>query len=200
MDNKTHLSILWDTKLKNCVKCKLSSTRTQVVPGEGIADTQIMFIGQNPGFNEDQQGKPFVGESGIKLNELISKLGLIRENLYITNAIKCFTPANRKPELDEIKACSSYIDFEIRTIKPKVIIALGDPAIPTLTGFTGTVTKAMDSNLSYVLKYSSENGSTKIEYVPVIACYHPSYLSRNEHSNLLDICAKIISVRLKKYL
>lgn len=190
MDNKTHLSILWDTKLKDCVKCKLSSTRTQVVPGEGGADTEIMFIGQNPGFNEDQQGKPFVGKSGIKLNELISKLGLVRENLYITNAVKCFTPANRKPELDEIKACSSYIDFEIRTIKPKVIIALGDPAIPTLTGFKGTITKAMSSNLSY----KNEN-----LIIPVIACYHPSYLCRNEHTSILNCCAKIISVKLKKF-
>lgn len=193
MDNKVYLKILWDTELKNCTKCRLHITRTQVVPGEGNANASIMIIGQNPGFNEDRQGKPFIGKSGIKLNELLNKLNIDRNEVYITNAAKCFTPANRKPELDELKACEHYLKFEIDTIRPKVIIALGDPAIPTLTGFKGAVTKAMNSDLFHTLNYNNQKLIT-----PVIACYHPSYLCRNEHTSILDNCVKIISAKLKK--
>lgn len=191
MDNKTHLNTLWNTELKNCNKCRLYSTRTQVVPGEGSPDAKIMIIGQNPGFNEDKQGKPFIGKSGNKLNEMFKKLNIDRGDLYITNAAKCFTPGNRKPWPDELKACESHLKFEIRTINPKIIIALGDPAIPTLTGYKDKVTKAMYADL----KYKDEE-----LVIPVIACYHPSYLCRNEHTNILDNCVKIISTKLKKYL
>lgn len=188
MDNKAYLDIVWNTELKNCTKCRLHITRNQVVPGEGSANAPIMIIGQNPGFNEDAQGKPFVGKSGDKLNELLKKLGLNREEVYITNLVKCFTPANRKPELDEQKTCEQYITFEISTIRPNVIIALGDPVIPILTGYKGLVTDAMKCDLMY-----------KNE-IPVIACFHPSYLCRNEHTNILDNCVKMISAKLKKYL
>lgn len=191
MDNKTHLDILWNSELKNCTKCRLYSTRTQVVPGEGSPNAKIIIIGQNPGFNEDRQGKPFIGKSGDKLNELLKKLGLNREEVYITNLVKCFTPANRKPELDEQKACEKYITFEIDLINPRVIIALGDPVIFTLTGYKGLITDAMKCDLMYK---SNEKD------IPVIACYHPSYLCRNEHTNILDNCARIVSMKLKKYL
>lgn len=191
MDNKTHLNVLWNSELKNCSKCRLHYTRTQVVPGEGSPNAAIMIIGQNPGFNEDQQGKPFIGKSGNKLNELLNQLKINRDDVYITNTVKCFTPANRKPDTGEIKSCGSHLKVEIDTIKPKVIIALGDPAIPILTGFKGLVTKAMESDL----KYKDETLT-----IPVIACYHPSYLCRMEYSNLFETCVKIISAKLKKIL
>lgn len=193
MDNKTSLKLHWEMQLKNCTKCRLSINRTQVVPGEGNSNASMMIIGQNPGFNEDQQGKPFIGKSGVKLNELLYKLNIDRNDVYVTNIVKCFTPANRTPELDELKACEPHLKFEIDTIRPKVIIALGDPAIPTLTGFKGTVTKAINSDLFFTLNYNNQK-----LIIPVIACYHPSYLCRNEHTSMLDSCVKIISAKLKK--
>ena len=108
-----------------CRKCELWKTRTNVVFGEGPEDAKIMFIGEAPGFNEDKQGKPFVGRAGKFLDELLKAANLKREEVYITNIIKCRPPNNKDPTDEEIKACYPYLDFQINYIKPKVIVTLG---------------------------------------------------------------------------
>jgi DNA polymerase len=108
-----------------CTKCILSQGRTHAVPGEGPEDSAIMFIGEAPGFHEDRQGRPFVGAAGKYLEELLEGIGLKRDQVYITNVIKCRPPGNRDPELDEIATCKPYLDRQIDLIRPRVIVTLG---------------------------------------------------------------------------
>jgi DNA polymerase len=108
-----------------CVKCVLSQGRVHAVPGEGPEDAEIMFIGEGPGFHEDRQGRPFVGAAGNYLNELLAKIGLTREQVYITNVVKCRPPGNRDPQPEEIEACRPYLDKQVELIRPRLIITLG---------------------------------------------------------------------------
>ncbi len=105
--------------------CGLSENRTNAVPGEGARDADIMFIGEGPGFYEDRDGLPFVGPAGQFLNELLRSIGLSREDVYITNMLKCRPPNNRDPLPGEIDACRPYLDAQIELISPKVVVTLG---------------------------------------------------------------------------
>ncbi|MGQ9815808.1 MAG: uracil-DNA glycosylase family protein, partial [Candidatus Roseilinea sp.] len=111
--------------VRQCALCPLSQTRTNAVPGEGPASAEIMFVGEGPGFNEDKQGRPFVGAAGQFLNELLQIAGFKREDVYITNVVKCRPPGNRDPLPEEIQACARYLDRQIELINPKVIVTLG---------------------------------------------------------------------------
>lgn len=108
-----------------CTRCVLHKSRTKAVPGEGPENAQIMFIGEGPGFHEDKQGRPFVGASGQFLEELLASIGMKRQDVFITNVVKCRPPANRDPEAEEIEACRTYLDRQIALINPKIIITLG---------------------------------------------------------------------------
>ena len=112
-------------EIKNCRKCPLWKTRKNPVPGEGGFRKKIMFIGEAPGKWEDIKGRPFVGAAGKYLDELLSSIGLSREDVYITNILKCRPPNNRDPKDDEIAACSPYLDRQISIMKPRVICPLG---------------------------------------------------------------------------
>lgn len=108
-----------------CEKCKLYTTRKKAVPGEGPATAQIMFIGEGPGYHENEQGRPFVGAAGKFLSDLLASIGMKREEVFITNVVKCRPPQNRDPEQDELKACNDYLERQIALINPKVIVTLG---------------------------------------------------------------------------
>jgi DNA polymerase len=108
-----------------CERCMLHHSRKLAVPGEGPVDADIMFIGEGPGFHENQQGRPFVGAAGKYLEELLATIGLKREDVYITNVVKCRPPNNRDPLPDELAACSDYLERQIQVINPKVIVTLG---------------------------------------------------------------------------
>lgn len=112
-------------EVKDCTLCELFRTATHGVPGEGNADAKILFIGEGPGWHEDQQGKPFVGASGQFLTELIESAGLKRDDVFITNIVKHRPPSNRDPLPDEMVACSSYLERQIDAIDPEVIVTLG---------------------------------------------------------------------------
>jgi uracil-DNA glycosylase family 4 len=112
-------------EVSGCTRCPLSQSRTNAVPGEGAPRAEIMFIGEGPGFHEDQSGRPFVGAAGNFLTELLTKIGLDRESVYITNVVKCRPPGNRDPEPQEMQACSDYLERQIELIDPKVIVTLG---------------------------------------------------------------------------
>jgi uracil-DNA glycosylase family 4 len=108
-----------------CTKCVLSQGRTHAVPGEGPEDAGIMFIGEAPGFHEDRQGRPFVGAAGKFLEELLATVDLRREDVYITNVVKCRPPGNRDPQPEEITACRPYLDGQIDLIRPRLVVTLG---------------------------------------------------------------------------
>jgi DNA polymerase len=108
-----------------CTKCELQFSRKQAVPGEGPADAEIMFIGEGPGFHENEQGRPFVGAAGQFLDELLTGINLKRQQVYITNVVKCRPPGNRDPQTEELEACSDYLERQIKAINPKVIVTLG---------------------------------------------------------------------------
>ena len=112
-------------QIKTCTQCELSRGRTQSVPGEGSPTADIMFIGEGPGFYEDRDGRPFIGRAGNVLTDLLNGIGLRREDVFITNMVKCRPPDNRDPMPDELQACSGFMDSQIEMIKPKVIVTLG---------------------------------------------------------------------------
>lgn len=108
-----------------CTKCALQHSRKKAVPGEGPANAEIMFIGEGPGFYENEQGRPFVGQAGKFLEELLAGIGLKREQVFIGNVVKCRPPSNRDPLPDELAACSDYLERQIQAINPRVIVTLG---------------------------------------------------------------------------
>jgi uracil-DNA glycosylase family 4 len=112
-------------EIRVCDRCELHRTRTKSVPGEGPADARVMLIGEAPGWNEDQQGRPFVGAAGKFLEELLAKAALKRSDVFITNVVKSRPPGNRDPLPDEIAACAPFLDRQIEVIDPEVIVTLG---------------------------------------------------------------------------
>jgi uracil-DNA glycosylase len=112
-------------QIRQCTNCPLSLTRKNAVPGEGPSNAQIMLIGEGPGYHENEQGRPFVGQAGKFLNELLNSGGLKREDVFITNVVKCRPPENRDPQESELAACSSYLDQQIAAINPLIILTLG---------------------------------------------------------------------------
>jgi uracil-DNA glycosylase len=112
-------------EVRVCTRCRLAQTRTRAVPGEGRADTEVMLVGEGPGQTEDQQGRPFVGRAGDLLVKLLSSLGWRRQEVFITNIVKCRPPGNRDPEPDEIAACSPYLQRQLEALDPAVVVTLG---------------------------------------------------------------------------
>jgi DNA polymerase len=108
-----------------CTKCTLSKSRKKTVPGEGPANSEIMFIGEGPGMNEDEQGRPFVGAAGNFLNQLLAQAGLKREEVWIGNVVKCRPPGNRDPLPEELAACDPYLERQIQALHPSIIVTLG---------------------------------------------------------------------------
>jgi DNA polymerase len=143
-----------------CKKCDLCKGRTNIVPGDGSFDAETMLVGEAPGKTEDEQGKPFVGAAGKILSSLLESIGLKREDVYITNVVKCRPPMNRDPLPEEVACCSDYLSKEVDIIKPKIIVLLGR--------------HAMDRFLPG-LKISKDHGQPKRRngqvYFPV---YHPA--------------------------
>lgn len=113
------------TEIRACPKCPLSKSRTKAVPGDGPVNAEIMFVGEAPGFHEDQQGLPFVGASGKYLEQLLELIGLTRKDVFITNIVRCRPPQNRDPERLEIETCEPYLDQQIAIIQPRIIATLG---------------------------------------------------------------------------
>lgn len=149
-----------------CVRCKLHAGRTNLVFGVGSPDARLMFVGEGPGAEEDEQGEPFVGRAGQLLTQIIKAMGYAREQVYIANVVKCRPPGNRNPEPDEIAACSPFLRAQIAAIGPRVIVALGKFAAQTLLR-TETPISRLRGRFHHV------------DGVPVMPTFHPSYLLRN---------------------
>ena len=128
-------------EVAGCTRCRLSQTRTQAVFGSGSPTADLMFVGEAPGFHEDQQGVPFVGQAGKLLERLLAGIGLTREDVYIANVLKCRPPGNRDPQPDEIQACESHLFHQISLIQPKVVGTLGNFATKLLSGKPHGITR-----------------------------------------------------------
>jgi len=118
-------------RIQNCRKCRLWQNTNHPVPGEGPSDAELMLVGQNPGAEEDKTGKPFVGRAGKFLNKVLAENGIRREDVFISNIVKHLSPENRKPLPDEIAACSPYLEEQIKTIKPRIVVLMGKVAWQT---------------------------------------------------------------------
>jgi DNA polymerase len=130
---RTELVALFDA-VSSCTACPLAETRTKVVFGSGNADAELMFVGEAPGFHEDQQGVPFVGAAGKLLERLLDDIGLSREDVFIGNVLKCRPPGNRDPQADEIEACQNHLFRQIDLIQPRVVATLGNFSTKLLSG------------------------------------------------------------------
>lgn len=170
--NKEEMLKLLREEIGDCMRCKLCEGRTNIVFGEGSADARLMFIGEGPGKDEDIQARPFVGEAGQILNNLINKRGWKREEVYIANIVKCRPPGNRAPEDDEVAACMPFVQRQIEIIKPKVIMSLGNVATQSLLRVKIPISKARGNFYSY-------------EDIPVMPTFHPAYFLRNPKEKYL---------------
>ena len=152
-------------EMGDCRRCKLYAGRTRLVFGDGAADARLMFVGEAPGADEDQQGLPFVGAAGQLLNRMLDKLGLRREEVYIANIVKSRPPGNRDPEADEITACLPFLKKQIQAIRPRVIVVLGRIAAHALLGTKEPLTRLR----GHWQRYGD---------IRVMPTFHPSFLLR----------------------
>jgi uracil-DNA glycosylase family 4 len=153
-------------ELGDCRRCKLHRTRRTIVFGEGNERARLMLIGEGPGYDEDVQGRPFVGKAGQLLTKILQAIDIKREEVYITNIIKCRPPQNRNPEPDEIESCHPFLQEQIRAIRPKVICALG--------------TFSAQSLLKTDVKITALRGKAyDVSGIQLFPTYHPAYLLRN---------------------
>lgn len=159
-----------------CRRCDLYRLRNNPVFGEGAKTAAIMFIGEAPGFHEDKQGRPFVGKAGKILDELLASIDLKREDVYVTNIIKCRPPNNRNPEPHEIESCSEYLDAQIEVISPKILVPLGNFAFHYLCKKYGLNAEKISSVHGKMLKKTTLFGTIFIVpmYHPAVATYNPT--------------------------
>jgi DNA polymerase len=169
--------------LGECARCKLHTGRKNIVFGEGNAGAVLVFVGEGPGQEEDEQGRPFVGAAGQLLTDIIVKgMKLRREDVYICNIVKCRPPNNRNPEPDEIEACEPFLIKQLEAIKPRVIVGLGNVAVKTLLQTKEGITSLRGRWKTY-------------QGIPLMPTFHPAYLLRNPADKKLvwDDIKKVIA-------
>ena len=163
----------------NCTKCRLSATRHHIVIGAGRPNASVMLIGEAPGEEEDLRGEPFVGKAGQLLTQILKAIEFNREDVYITNILKCRPPNNRDPVYEEIQHCLPYLFTQIQVIQPKIIVALGRVAAQTLLNTSASLNQLRESHSSF-------------QGIPVCVTFHPAALLRNpewKHHTWKDIQA-----------
>jgi DNA polymerase len=163
-DRLARLELL-QQEASGCTRCRLSEGRTQVVFGVGNPDAELMFVGEAPGFHEDKQGYPFVGQAGKLLDKLLAGIGLTRADVYIANVLKCRPPGNRDPQPDEIEQCEGYLFRQIEAIEPKLVATLGNFATKLLSGKQLGITRVHGQEQEVTL------GGRQVTLYPL---YHPA--------------------------
>jgi len=152
--------------LGDCHRCKLAGGRHSIVFGEGNPHAALVFVGEGPGADEDEQGRPFVGRAGQLLNRMIQMIDMKREEVYICNVVKCRPPGNRTPEKDEIETCSPFLFRQLEAMKPRLICCLGAPAVRTVLGIKEGITKIHGQFYDFAISKA-------------LATVHPAYVLRN---------------------
>jgi len=153
-------------EIGDCQRCKLAPTRTHIVFGSGNPDAELVFVGEAPGYDEDQQGLPFVGRAGQLLTKIIESIDLKREDVYICNVLKCRPPENRNPEPDEVASCNPFLRKQLAAIRPKIVCCLGTFAAQTVLQTAAPISRLRG-------KFFDLDG------MRVIATFHPAYLLRS---------------------
>ncbi|MDR3255934.1 MAG: uracil-DNA glycosylase [Synergistaceae bacterium] len=167
-DRDAARDVLWDECVRrafSCEACGLSRTRKSVVFGDGSEHTELLFIGEGPGADEDEQGRPFVGKAGQLLTQILTAAGIDREDVYITNVVKCRPPDNRLPQPDEMTACDLFLQAQIQLLSPSIIVLLGSTPTKWLLKTTEGITKLRG-------RWYNWRGTS------VMPMFHPSYLLR----------------------
>ncbi len=171
-------------EVRDCTRCRLHATRTRAVPGEGDPSTEVVFVGEGPGQNEDREGRPFVGRAGGLLVNLLAHIGWTRDDVFITNIVKCRPPGNRDPEPDEVEACAPYLHRQLEVLDPAMIVTLGRHSMgrfmpgARISQAHGTIRPA--------------DPSTGAEDATVFAMYHPAAALRTpaiERESYEDVAA-----------
>ena len=185
-------------EVRVCDKCPLWEGRRKAVPGEGNIDTSIVLVGEAPGYWEDVKGSPFVGAAGKILNSLLTKIGLPRDHVFITNVVKCRPPENRAPKPNEIKTCTSlYLNRQIALIQPKIIVTLGNYSTVYIFSKAGLETEAIKG----ITQLRGKVYQTKFMDLPVsvIPMYHPAAVLHNpKYSNALENDFELLKTQLQK--
>jgi|SRR5215216_3458436 len=181
-------------QVSGCTKCALSRGRTQVVFGSGNEHAELMFVGEAPGFHEDKQGVPFVGQAGKLLEKLLGEIGLIRSDVWICNVLKCRPPGNRDPHPDEIEACEPHLFRQIELIQPKLIATLGNFATKLLSGKPLGITRVHGQE-----QQATVGGLTVTLYPlyhPAAALYTPKMLEvlRSDFARIPDLLGRTVHV------
>jgi DNA polymerase len=183
-------------EVRICTKCRLHETRTKAVPGEGAPDTEVVFVGEGPGFNEDRQGRPFIGRAGDLLVKLLASIGWRRDDVFITNIVKCRPPENRDPLPDEVAACAPYLQRQLEILDPAVIVTLGRHSMgrfmpgARISGAHGTVRPA--------------DPATGARSALVFAMYHPAAalrtpaIERESYADIAAVPAALIDSRRRR--
>lgn len=177
-------------EVRDCTACRLHEGRTRAVPGEGDPDTEVVFVGEGPGFNEDREGRPFVGRAGSLLVRLLAHIGWRREDVFITNVVKCRPPDNRDPQPDEIAACAGYLRRQLEVLDPAVVVTLGRYSMGTF--MPGARIGQVHGTTS------PADPDTGARNALVFAMYHPAAALRTaaiEHESFEDV-ARIPTVLL----
>lgn len=172
-EDMTNLSLAkLEEKVSGCKKCELHTHRTNAVFGEGDPKSDLLIIGEGPGKQEDEQGRPFVGRAGKKLDEILHSVGIKREKVYITNVVKCRPPDNRTPKSKEMEICFPYLEAQVARINPVIIVTLGNAATKKLLNTDQGITSLRG-------KFKNWRGSIK-----VFPMFHPSYLLRYQSTKV----------------
>jgi DNA polymerase len=183
-------------EIRVCTNCRLHETRTRAVPGEGDPETEVVFIGEGPGFNEDREGRPFIGRAGDLLIKLLASIGWRRDDVFITNVVKCRPPENRDPQPDEIAACAPFLHRQLAVLDPAVIVTLGRYSMGTfmpgarISGAHGTV-RPVDP-------------ATGASSALVFAMYHPAAalrapaIERESYADIAAVPAALIDARQRR--
>ena len=183
-------------EVRACTNCRLHETRTKAVPGEGDPETEVVFVGEGPGFNEDREGRPFIGRAGDLLVKLLGSIGWRRQDVFITNVVKCRPPDNRDPQPDEIAACAPYLRRQLAILDPAVVVTLGRFSMGTfmpgakISQVHGTVRPA--------------DPATGARAALVFAMYHPAAalrtpaIERESYADIAAVPAALIDARRRR--
>jgi uracil-DNA glycosylase, family 4 len=183
-------------EVRVCTKCRLHETRTRAVPGEGDLETEVLFVGEGPGFNEDQQGRPFIGRAGDLLVKLLASIGWRREDVFITNVVKCRPPDNRDPQPDEIAACAPYLRRQLELLDPAVVVTLGRFSMGTF--IPGAKISQAHGSVRPVDPATGARDAT------VFAMYHPAAalrtaaIERESYADIAMVPAALIASRRRR--
>ncbi len=183
-------------EVRRCTSCRLHETRTLAVPGEGSPDTEVVFVGEGPGFNEDRQGRPFVGRAGALLAKFLGSLGWQRQDVFITNVVKCRPPDNRDPEADEIAACAPYLRRQLEVLDPALVVTLGRHSLARFMPGE-RISQAHGTTRPVDPATGAANALTFALYHPAAALRAPE-IERTSYADVARIPAALLDARARR--